>query len=52
MKEKSSGIKAEISGIFPTPIYQAKLNRKFTKKELSFCNFKKRNGIIRRRLFF
>ena len=36
MKEKSSGIKAEISGIFPTPIYQAKLDRKFTKRELRF----------------
>ena len=36
MKEKSSAIKAEISGIFPTPIYQAKLDRKFTKQELRF----------------
>ena len=36
MKEKSSVIKAAISGLFPTPIYQAKLNRKFTKRELRF----------------
>jgi len=42
MKEKSPVIKATISGIFPTPIYQAKLDRKFTKRELRFVEKIKR----------
>tara|TARA_R110000787_G_C13381008_1_gene441809 strand:+ start:708 stop:1322 length:615 start_codon:yes stop_codon:yes gene_type:complete len=29
---------AKIAGIFPTPVYLSKLNRKFTKKELSLIN--------------
>jgi len=29
-------IRAEINGIFPVPIYRAKLDRKFTKQELRF----------------
>jgi len=29
---------AKIFGIFPTPIYRSRLNRKFTKKEINFFN--------------
>ena len=35
--------KSYISAIFPVPIYQSKLNRDFTKKELVFVNKNKNN---------
>jgi hypothetical protein len=31
-------VEANINGIFPTPIYISKLNRKLTNKELSFID--------------
>ena len=31
-------MKSEIMGIFPTPIYKSKLNKKLTKEELNFIN--------------
>ena len=37
--------KSYISAIFPVPIYQSKLNRDFTKKELVFVN-KNKNPIF------
>ena len=42
---------SEIMGIFPTPIYKSKLNRKLTKEELNFINknkldFNKNEGNI------
>ena len=42
MKNKEI-ISSEITGIFPTPIYSSKLNRKFTEKELLFINNTKSN---------
>ena len=39
MQSHSAGNnKAEIHGIFPTPVYLSKLNREFTKKELDCIN--------------
>jgi hypothetical protein len=36
-------MEANISGVFPTPIYISKLNRELTNKELSFINKNKLN---------
>lgn len=36
-------MKAEISGIFPEPIYRSTLNRKLTKEEVSFIDKNKTN---------
>ena len=39
-------IKAEVNGIFPVPVYRAKLERKFTTRELRFVEKMKTKNIV------